>query len=248
MDRSRENTIIANHFFDNYRGVCLGLDAKVNKVIGNTISDNYEGIFFWHSSDNRVYWNNLLHQHDRIVINPSQAMSQWDNGSEGNYWSDHSGWDGNGDGISDIPYRIKGGGIDHYPLMRPWKPSVVAMGIKFTGPDEFVTVRNWSEEDVDLTGWQLQSVDLETKEVEHTFSFPADCILPADGKLRVHSGSASVGKENEPCGAPEFNLYRGWLDLEEGASVWGDLGGIIRLIDDQGEVVDEYEYGWWMGG
>jgi len=250
MDYSTENKIFANHVFSNHYGIFLGRAANNNVIVGNTFFDNAEGITLWDQlSDNHFYWNNMMFQTQKLVEDPNPSKeNSWDNGSEGNYWSDYSGWDSDGDGISDFPYRIEGGGIDRYPLMRPWKPSVVAMGIKFTGPDEFVTVRNWGEEEVDLTGWQLQSLDLQTREVQHSFLFPDGCILPAEGRLRVHSGPEAAGRDNELCGATELDLYQGWQDIEEGAIVWDDVGGVVRLINDRGEVVDEYEYHWWRGG
>lgn len=48
-------------------------------------------------------------------------MNSWDNGEEGNYWSDYTGEDLDGNEIGDTPYLIpdKGKATDNYPLMKP---------------------------------------------------------------------------------------------------------------------------------
>jgi len=99
-----------------------GAVADGNFIIGNTIKGNSqagEGIRIQVSSnDNLVYYNN-------IVNNPLSARddgnnNRWDYDSKGNYWSDYTGQDENGDGIGDTPYPVAPNGVDNYPLMTPY--------------------------------------------------------------------------------------------------------------------------------
>jgi hypothetical protein len=72
------------------------------------------------SSSNLIYHNNLI---DNGVNGVDENNNQWDNGypSGGNYWSDYTGDDLNGDGIGDTP-KIISEGEDRYPLMTPHGP------------------------------------------------------------------------------------------------------------------------------
>lgn len=97
--------------------------SKDNTVDGNTIAKNAWGIDIYSSTNNLFYHNNFVnntHQADRDALSPSNS---WDNGSEGNYWSDYIGPDGDGDGIGDTAYDIGStGDKDNYPLVNQWNP------------------------------------------------------------------------------------------------------------------------------
>jgi hypothetical protein len=56
----------------------------------------------------------------RNVTTSNGVNYVWDNGSQGNYWSDYNGTNTNGDGIGDTPYSIGFGYYDNYPLMTPY--------------------------------------------------------------------------------------------------------------------------------
>jgi len=115
---SDNNTITYNSILNNghgglqYLGWGIGLLAfsKNNKIYLNNLMDNGENV---HSENSTNIWNST----EKIIYtHKGKTYTSY----LGNYWSDYSGSDTNGDGISDTPYSIDGD-QDSYPLMEPFK-------------------------------------------------------------------------------------------------------------------------------
>jgi len=101
-------------------GSYLGLLAAGNgnvSIIGNTFSFPNSLNLFVNCLDSKysIYHNNF---YDHMPS--ATGGNDWDNGFEGNYWTDYNGTDYDGNGIGDIPYILNDKNIDHYPLMGPW--------------------------------------------------------------------------------------------------------------------------------
>ena len=97
-----------------------------NLITGNTIDNNgaYGILSRGFSYQSQIYTNNLV---DNIVNALDTGLNAcWYNinSNKGNYWSDYSGSDMDGDGIGDSPYFIELGNQDQYPIMYPngWIP------------------------------------------------------------------------------------------------------------------------------
>lgn len=119
-------------------GLGLAVYSQDNACYGNQIENNYYvGISIGtppKTSGNSFYHNNFIDNKQQIKNFGGNQANSWDNGSEGNYWSDYNGSDLAGDGIGDTPYFIKGekldeelrrmvevvSGQDNYPLMKPF--------------------------------------------------------------------------------------------------------------------------------
>jgi parallel beta-helix repeat protein len=116
------NTIIIRNNITNNRidGICL-YNSSNNIIIGNNIMNNRFGIVLFSSSNNSVYHNNFINNTTQASLFLAGYANFWDNDypSGGNYWSDYTGTDANGDGIGDSPYFIDSYNKDRYPLITP---------------------------------------------------------------------------------------------------------------------------------
>ncbi len=113
--RSSSNNMLTDNLLTDNNDYSIYLEESSN----NTLTDSEIGICLLSSSGNTIYHNNLISADHNAY--DSDGTSQWDSGSEGNYYSDYTGTDNNTDGIGDTPYPIPGGGsTDRFPLMQPW--------------------------------------------------------------------------------------------------------------------------------
>src|SRR5437867_3857194 len=63
-----------------------------------------------------VLRNNLENNANQVR---DAGASAWDNGTAGNFWSDYTGTDANGDGFGDTPYVIDADSQDNHPYVAP---------------------------------------------------------------------------------------------------------------------------------
>jgi len=73
------------------------------------------------SSNNRFFHNNFKDNAQQVYSDSSTNV--WDDGypSGGNYWSNYTGVDADGDGIGDTSYTIDANNTDRYPLIAPFR-------------------------------------------------------------------------------------------------------------------------------
>jgi len=175
---SSYHEITGNNIHDNKLGLVIrdpyyGGSASVQNVVKE--NNFYYNTYGLEIIDN-CYNNNLYH--NNFVNNQYNAFddgnNQWDDGypSGGNWWSDYTGEDSDGDGIGDTPYYISGGSNnDGYPLMDlmvnipPAKPSIPTgpstgnNGIEYTyssssvDPNGDTVYYNFSWSDGTYSGW-----------------------------------------------------------------------------------------------
>lgn len=118
--------VINNHSKNSQEHGLMLNDVNHSVIRGNHIDNANKCVFLYNANFNEFDHNNFEHcqigihssagssnnaMHDNAFIgNRTQVMyvgtreSEWSHNGRGNYWSDHSAFDLNGDGIADTPY------------------------------------------------------------------------------------------------------------------------------------------------
>ncbi len=102
-----------------------------NIIFGNTIERNTCAVALCYYSveeaspenvsNNTLYRNSFANNVNNVRIAKGTPVNYWDNGQQGNFWSDYKAMDSSNDGIGDIPYIIDEKNQDNYPLMAPYQ-------------------------------------------------------------------------------------------------------------------------------
>jgi nitrous oxidase accessory protein len=122
--------VTGNHAYDNTRNGLLFRDVQFCKIEGNRLERNGTGLFFFSSTENEIVDNEVLDnelgikvwagsRRNRVENNLVRGNRQqifyvgaedqiWGQGGRGNRWGDYLGWDQDGDGVGDRPYRVNG--------------------------------------------------------------------------------------------------------------------------------------------
>lgn len=141
QSRTQHNVFYKNTVYYCQDSILLS-DSLFNAFLGNTFSgaSNYAAQLAC-SDYNNFIWNNFQGDNKFVELHQTYAMTlgngsyyaehnQWDNGKEGNYWSDYTGQDTNGDGIGETPYHVYENFTDNYPLTEPYNTSQIQVTFK----------------------------------------------------------------------------------------------------------------------
>jgi parallel beta-helix repeat protein len=114
VHQSSNNTLGANTTWNNYYGILLRWSSSWNTLTGNTVSTSTRGIQLdYKSNDNQIYNNNFIDNTTQAYVDGgSNNLFNLDRPVGGNYWSNWTSPDADGDGFVDLPYVFTGGQDD----------------------------------------------------------------------------------------------------------------------------------------
>jgi len=131
LSHSDYNTFTNNNASNNWRGIYLYY-SDYNTFTKNNASNNTGYGIYLDDSKNNIVYNNYFHNLNNARDNQANTWSTTNTTGPniiggpyigGNYWSDYTGNDTNGDGFGETPYNITGdSNKDYLPLIPPPPP------------------------------------------------------------------------------------------------------------------------------
>ena len=157
IDNCSNNVFRRNEVsFSQVWGMYLAFYSTGNIFSENTFSNNQRDFVIHYCAYNTLYHNNFYVSE----IENQDCINTWDNGKEGNYWSDYKGEDKNNDGIGDSPYVVDSVLKDHYPLMQPWgAPHVSIFNLENATCHGNVSLNFTTNKPTSWVGYSLDGVD-----------------------------------------------------------------------------------------
>lgn len=127
-------TLTQNSVSESILGIMLS--GSNITITNNYLAKNQQGLFFGFNGEDALIPSDIIISHNafdgnEVQINgcfcedypDNEEPHAWDDGGEGNFWSDYNGTDTNHDGIGDTAYVVDVQNQDRYPLMQnPTKP------------------------------------------------------------------------------------------------------------------------------
>ena len=131
--RTARNTVVFKNSIFGCKDAIMLSGSHENQFLGNNITSSTRyGIYLGVANYNAFHHNNFLNNTIQAYENHKvywwyvqndtyySVGNTFDDDKQGNYWSDYTGTDTNGDGIGETPYTVYENKTDRYPLTKPY--------------------------------------------------------------------------------------------------------------------------------
>ena len=182
IQNSTQLAIVNNKVMSNGNGITL-TNSNNNTLAGNIIASNsLYGLYLSQSDYNMIVRNSLQSNARNVYVRNSTEY--WDNGSEGNYWSNYTSTDANNDGIGDNPFVLDANNTDNHPLMGPFS-SYPATPQNDVGVATDSTIDSFEYIPPDTIRLQVSNTTAEQTTGFCRIIIPHALIDPDNGKIQV---------------------------------------------------------------
>jgi parallel beta-helix repeat protein len=249
--QSKKNTVDNNLIESNDNdGILIMDDSNGNLITHNDITTNSNvGLKITGATGNLIHHNNF-NSNTQNAYDDTVALNNWDDGSEGNYWSDYAGFDDNGDGFGEDPYVVPGGGSrDWHPFMNPldlwWEPSFEIplsagwnlISIPYVQTDTSVSaVLSSISDNYDLVEWfdasdgTWHTTEDDLTDIDHTMG------------LWIHMRSSDTLRvTGSPPTYAGIQLYQGWNLVGKPSPGSSPVEDVLNSIASKYSAVQTYD-------
>lgn len=132
----QNNNITQVTLKNNFRSIELK-NCHNNTLEHNTIVDHHYAFCLYNSNNNTIYHNNIINNTQQVYADNS-VNNRWDNGRQGNYWSNFNGTDEDDNGIGDTTHHLGENQTDNYPLIQPYIPDIAVINLTVNSTKTYI--------------------------------------------------------------------------------------------------------------